>query len=93
MLHGYCGVLDPIIDNINAQPRVLMNSMKNKLEDNWEYVKYDLSFHEFKAQVNVYLKNRQHSLKLFIESNSVRPRIVLRSIRIKFGFNNWSMHL
>jgi hypothetical protein len=58
MLHGYCGVLDLNIDNINAQPHVLMNIVKNRLEDQWEYVGYDLSYQEFKAQMNVYLNNR-----------------------------------
>jgi hypothetical protein len=57
ILHGYCGVLDPSINNINAQPHVLMNTMKSKLEDQWEYVGYDLSYREFKAQKNVYLNN------------------------------------
>jgi hypothetical protein len=58
MLHGYCHILDPSIGNINAQPNILMNKMKNRLEEDWEYVGYDLSCHEFKAQVNVYLKNK-----------------------------------
>jgi hypothetical protein len=74
MLHGYCGVLDPSINNINAQPHVLMNTVKSRLEDQWEYVGYDLSYREFKAQVNVYLKNKQHSLKLFIEVGEPRLR-------------------
>jgi hypothetical protein len=58
MLSRYCRILDPNIDNINAQPHILMNLVKNRLEDNWEYVGYDLSSYEFKAQVNVYLKNK-----------------------------------
>jgi hypothetical protein len=57
MVRGYCCVLDPSINNVNAQPHILMNTMKNRLEENWEYVGYDLSYYEFKAQVNVYLKN------------------------------------
>jgi hypothetical protein len=72
MLRGYCGVLDPSINNINAQPHVLMNMMKSRLENQWEYVGYDLFYQEFKAQVNVYLKNRQHSLKLLIEARESR---------------------
>ncbi len=43
------------------------------LENNWEYVGHDLSYKEFKAQVNVYLKNRCHALKLLIETNVARP--------------------
>jgi hypothetical protein len=74
MFHEYCGVLDLNIDNINAQPHVLMNTLKSRLEDQWEYVDYDLSYQNFKAQVNVYLKNRQHSLKLFIEAGESRPK-------------------
>jgi hypothetical protein len=53
MSHGYCGVLDPNIDNINVQPYVFMNMMKSRLEEKWEYIGYDFFFHEFKAQVNV----------------------------------------
>ncbi len=56
MSHGYCGVLDPNIDNINIQPYVFTNMMKSRLEEKWEYIGYDFFFHEFKAQVNVYLK-------------------------------------
>jgi hypothetical protein len=44
------------------------------LEKNWEYVGHDLSYKEFKAQVNVYLKNRRHVLKLLIEANVARPK-------------------
>jgi hypothetical protein len=68
MLCGYCGILDPSINNINVQPHALMNIVKGKLEDQWEYVGYDLSYREFKAQVIIYLKNRRHSLKLLIEA-------------------------
>jgi hypothetical protein len=57
MLCGYCHFLDPSIDNINARPHILMNKMKNRLEENWEYVGYAFSYREFKAQMNVYLKN------------------------------------
>jgi hypothetical protein len=70
MLQGYCGILDPSIDNINSQPHVSMNLVKSRLDENWEYVKYELSFLEFKAQVNVDLKNKRHALKLLIESGS-----------------------
>ncbi len=73
MLHGYCSCLDPSIDNINAQPRALMNQVRNRLEENWEYVGNDLSYREFKAQVNVFLKNRRHGLKLLIEAGAARP--------------------
>jgi hypothetical protein len=73
MLRGYCSVLDPIIDNINPQPHALMNQILNRLVENWEYVGYELSYREFKAQVNVYLKNRQHGLKFLIESSAARP--------------------
>lgn len=41
MLCGYCCILDPNTDNVNAQPHILMNTMKNRLEENWEYVGYD----------------------------------------------------
>ncbi|KAH8949932.1 hypothetical protein BDL97_10G057800 [Sphagnum fallax] len=73
MLRGYCSCLDPSIDNINAQPRALMNQVRNRLEENWEYVGNDLSYREFKAQVNVFLKNRRHGLKLLIEAGGARP--------------------
>lgn len=73
MLHGYASILHPNIDNMNAQPRALMNPMKNRLEENQEYVGYDLPYREFKAQVNVFLKNRSHALKLLIEACVVRP--------------------
>ncbi len=53
MLHGYCSILDLSIDNIDAQPHMSMNSVNNRLDENWEYVGYDLSYREFKAQVNV----------------------------------------
>jgi hypothetical protein len=46
MLCGYCRILDPSINNINAQPHILMNLVKNRLEENWEYVVYDLSYRE-----------------------------------------------
>ncbi len=74
MLHGYCSCLDLGIDNINAQPHHMMNEVFHRLEENWEYVGHDLSYKEFKAQVNVYLKNRRHALKLLIEANATRPR-------------------
>jgi hypothetical protein len=45
----YCHCLDLSIDNINAQPHALMNEMKNRLKNNWEYIGYDLSYREFKA--------------------------------------------
>lgn len=73
MLQGYCRILDPSIDNINSQPHVSMNLVKSRLDENWEYVKYELSFLEFKAQVNVDLKNKRHDLKLLIESGVGRP--------------------
>ncbi len=60
------------MDNINAQPHALMNEVKSRLEDNWEYVKYDLAYEEFKVQVNVYVKNRRHALKLLIEVGGMR---------------------
>jgi len=44
-----------------------MNEVKSKLEENWEYVSYDLSYREFKAQVNVYFKNKKYVLKFTIE--------------------------
>jgi len=44
MLQGYYYVLDPNIDNINAQPHHLINEMKSRLKDNWEYIGYDLSY-------------------------------------------------
>jgi hypothetical protein len=42
--------LDSSIDHINAQPRAKMNEMKNKLDENCEYVGYELSYQKFKAQ-------------------------------------------
>jgi hypothetical protein len=53
MFQGYCGILDPNIDNINPQPHVLLIQVISKLEENWEYVGYDLSYQEFKVHVNV----------------------------------------
>jgi hypothetical protein len=44
MLCGYYNVLDPNIDNINAQPHALMNQILNRLAKNWEYVGYELSY-------------------------------------------------
>jgi hypothetical protein len=73
VLRGYCSVLDPIIDNIKAQLHALMNQILNRLVENWEYIRYELSYREFKAQVNVYLKNRQHGLKFLIEWSAARP--------------------
>jgi hypothetical protein len=64
MLHAYCSIFDPSINNINAQPLALMNQKKARFEENWEYVGYDLSYKKFKAQMNVFLKNRKHALKL-----------------------------
>jgi hypothetical protein len=58
MLCGYYSVLNPSVDNINAQPRALMNEVKGRLDDNWEYIGYDLAYKELKVQVNVYLKNK-----------------------------------
>jgi hypothetical protein len=49
MLHACCSILNPNINNINAQPSTLMNQVKGKLKENWEYVGYDLSYKEFKA--------------------------------------------
>jgi hypothetical protein len=43
------------------------------LEENWEYVGYDLLYRGFKLQVNVYLKNKRHSLKVLVEANAPRP--------------------
>jgi len=73
MLHNYYSILDPNIDNINAQLHALMNQLLIKLVKNWEYVGYDLSYKEFKAQVNVYLKNKRHGFKFLIEANAPRP--------------------
>jgi nitrous oxidase accessory protein NosD len=56
-----------------AQPHHMMNEMRSSLEDNWEYVGYDLLFREFKVHANVFLNNRQHGLKLFIEANASMP--------------------
>jgi hypothetical protein len=73
MLRGYNSMLDPSIDNIDTKPHVLMNIMKSGLEENREYVGYDLTYQEFKAQVNVFLKNIRHGFKLFIETSAIRP--------------------
>jgi hypothetical protein len=51
-----------------------MNEVLHKLEKNLEYVGHDLSYKEFKAQMNIYLKNRCHALKLLIETDATRPR-------------------
>jgi hypothetical protein len=37
------------VDNINAQPHALMNEIKGRLDEKWEYVDYDLVYKEFKA--------------------------------------------
>ncbi len=42
------------------------------LEKNWEYVGHDLSYKEFKTQINIYVKNRCHARKLLIEANVAR---------------------
>ncbi len=73
MLRNYCRVLNLNVDNINARPHALMNEVKNRLDENWEYVRYDLSYKEFKAQMNVYLKNRQCALILLIDVGGMRP--------------------
>jgi len=62
--------LDSSIDHINAQPHAKMNVMKNKLDENCEY---ELSYQKFKAQVNVFFKNKRDVLELLIESNACRP--------------------
>jgi hypothetical protein len=51
-----------------------MNEVLHRQEEDWEYVGHDLSYKEFKAQVNVYLKNRRHALKLLIKVNLARPK-------------------
>jgi hypothetical protein len=71
MLHGYCSILDSSIDHINAQPHAKMNEMKNKLDENCEYVWYELSYQKFKAQVNVFFKNKRDVLELLIESKAL----------------------
>lgn len=58
ILHGYYFVLDQSVDNINAKPHALMNEVKGRLDDNWDYVGYDLAYKEFKMQMNVCLKNK-----------------------------------
>jgi hypothetical protein len=50
-----------------------MNEVKGRLDDNRKYIGYDLAYKEFKVQVNVYLKNKQHSLKLLLELGGARP--------------------
>jgi len=42
---------------------------QNRLDKNWEYVGYDLSF---KAQMNIYLKNRQHALIVLIDAGGMK---------------------
>lgn len=78
MLCGYCNILDPSIDNINAQPHASMNWMKSILKDNWEYVGYDLSYWEFKVQVNVFLNNKQNVLKFFIDASATRHNLIMQ---------------
>ncbi len=34
MLHGYCSILDPSIDNVSAQPHMSMNLVKSRLDEN-----------------------------------------------------------
>jgi hypothetical protein len=70
--HEYYNSLDANINNINAQLHTKMNKVKNRLKDNWEYVYSDLSYREFKAQVDVFLKNKRHDLKFFIEASASR---------------------
>jgi len=72
-LCGYYSCLDPSVNNINAQPHALMNEVKTMFERNWEYLGYDLSYKKFKAQVFVYLKNRQNAQKLFNDEGEPRP--------------------
>jgi hypothetical protein len=72
-LRGYYSCLDLSIDNINAQPHALMNWVLSRSAENWEYVGYNLSYKEFKAQVNVFLKNRRHGLKLLVKVGVTRP--------------------
>ncbi len=73
MLCAYCSILHPSINNINPQPHALMNQVKAILDKSWEYVGYEPSYKEVKAQVNVYLKNRRHALKNLIEASALRP--------------------
>ncbi len=44
MLCGYYNCLDSNIDNINAQPHENLNQVKSRLEENWEYIGYDLFY-------------------------------------------------
>jgi hypothetical protein len=74
---GYCNILDSSIDNINAQPHALMNWVKSILEDDWEYVGYNLSYWEFKVQVNMFLKNKQDVLKFLIEASATRHDLIM----------------
>jgi hypothetical protein len=73
MLHGCCSCLDLSTNNINAQPHEKLNQVKSRLEENWEYVGYDLSYQDFKTQVNAYLTNKWHFLKVLIEANAPQP--------------------
>jgi hypothetical protein len=49
-----------------------LNQVLSKLVENREHIGYDLSYQEFKAQVNVFLKNRKHGLQLLIEASGAR---------------------
>ncbi len=55
-------------------PNPLHGWIKWKPKENWEYIGYDLSYKEFKAHVNVFLKNRRHALKTLIEGGASRPK-------------------
>jgi hypothetical protein len=52
--------------------------MKSILKDNWEYVGYDLSYWEFKVQVNVFLNNKQNVLKFFIDVSATRHNLIMQ---------------
>jgi hypothetical protein len=50
-----------------------MNEVKNRLNENCEYVGYELSYQKFKTQVNGFFKNKRDVLELFVEANAGRP--------------------
>jgi hypothetical protein len=77
-------VLVSLYSNPDFRPKykiknyVFTNQVLSRLVKNSDYVGYDLSYWEFKAIVNVFLKNRKHGLKLLIEVSEARPNVCLR---------------
>jgi hypothetical protein len=60
-------------------PHALMNWnwVKSILEDDWEYVGYDLSYWKFKVKLNMFLKNKWDVLKFFIEASATGHDMIM----------------